>query len=69
MDLVEVQTNEKDEFKIAINSHLFLHVQRDEGGKVIVAFGYTHHCFRTDAMSMEGIIEEVRKSHPEIAYD
>jgi len=35
----------------------------------MVDFGYTHHCFRTDVMSMEGIIEEVRKSHPEIAYD
>lgn len=58
--------------RIIFGPHHFVEIDA-AGDKTSFAVGYTHHGFRADASDvssvLEGIVEEVRRQHPELRVD
>jgi len=58
--------------RIVFGPHHFLELVED-AGKVSLTLGATHHGFKADASEVNGelerIIDDIRRSHPNIAVD
>jgi len=59
--------------RLVFGPHHFVDLQRREDGGVDFVMGTTHHGFLADASivgsELEGIINEVRRAHPDLTVD